>query len=94
MKTIKIYQLKSGIKYKFKSYLFARENGFTINDYNCVYEYRRRSDYKLDDVFYEFNIHHPDDFRGHSLSVSDIVEMDGIKWYCDDIGWSRILEEK
>lgn len=93
MKPVKIYQLKSGVSYKFRSYLTAKEKGLSMDDYYLVYDCNRRDDCRLDDVYYEFNCHHPEDFRGHSLSVSDIVELDGVKWYCDDIGWSRILEE-
>ena len=33
------------------------------------------TDSKLNDLFYQFNQNHPEDFRGHSLSVSDIVAL-------------------
>ncbi|NLY14520.1 MAG: DUF4316 domain-containing protein, partial [Gammaproteobacteria bacterium] len=33
------------------------------------------TDSKLNDQFYQFNQNHPEDFRGHSLSVSDIVAL-------------------
>ena len=40
------------------------------------------------------NINRPSDFTGHSLSVSDIVEIvrkDETKYYyCDDFGWTDI----
>ena len=29
----------------------------------------------LESIYKRFNLHHPDDFRGHSLSVSDIVVL-------------------
>lgn len=44
----------------------------------------------LDDLFEEFNIHHPKDFRGHSLSTSDIVKLDNDYYYCDDFGWKKL----
>ena len=39
-------------------------------------------------------IHHPKDFRGHSLSVSDVVRLDGTDYYCDSLGWVNIKEVK
>jgi hypothetical protein len=37
-----------------------------------------------------FNLEHPKDFRGHSLSVSDIVQMEDEFYYCDSFGWKKI----
>ena len=48
----------------------------------------------LDSIFETFNLHHPEDFRGHSLSVSDVVELNGIQYYCDSEGWVNIETEK
>lgn len=57
-----------------------------IRDYNVVYKVdygekemdlddpERLSSY-LEDIFYIFNVNHPEDFTGHSLSVSDIVAV-------------------
>jgi hypothetical protein len=45
----------------------------------------------LEDLFRTFNINHPNDFRSHSLSVGDIVRLDGAGlFYCDTIGWAEI----
>lgn len=33
----------------------------------------------------------PEDFTGHSMSVSDIVETpDGKLWFCDSVGWHEV----
>ena len=48
----------------------------------------------LDHLFTKFNIAHPDDFRGHSLSVSDVVELDGVWYFCDSYGWINVETEK
>jgi len=91
MKHIKIYQLKDISKYGFMSYSFAKRKGFTLNDYALVYECNRSDeDSKLDSLFFEFNQRRPKDFTGHSLSVSDIVEIDDSKYYCDDCGWAVV----
>ena len=41
----------------------------------------------LDDIYCDFNIRKPKDFKGHSLSTSDMVWMDGKYYFCDDYGW-------
>ncbi len=48
----------------------------------------------LERLFEKFNIDHPKDFRGHSLSVSDIVVIEGLAYYCDSIGWVPLSKEK
>lgn len=46
----------------------------------------------LDTLFFEFNLNHPSDYYGRSLSVSDIVLFvgSGNAYYCDDLGWKLI----
>ena len=50
----------------------------------------------LEDVYRMFNTEHPLDFEGHSLSVSDVVEVvDGLEtapgfYFCDCIGFQRV----
>lgn len=50
----------------------------------------------LEDVYYTFNMKKPPNFKGHSLSVSDVVEIsecenldDGF-YFCDRIGFKKI----
>ena len=50
----------------------------------------------LEDVFRMFNLEHPEDFRGHSLSVSDVVEVcesnhvENGFYFCDSFGFKKI----
>lgn len=48
----------------------------------------------LNDIFYRFNMERPEDFHGHSLSVSDIValKIDGSvsAHYVDRYGWQEL----
>ena len=50
----------------------------------------------LEDVYYIFNQRHPEDFRGHSLSVSDVVEVSGHPsvadgfYFCDTVGFRKV----
>ena len=44
----------------------------------------------LEALFTKFNIYWPEDFHGHSMSVSDIVKIDNKYYYCDSIGWKEV----
>ena len=50
----------------------------------------------LDDIFTKFNIDHPADFTGHSLSVSDVVVLhqdgENTSHYVDSLGYREIPE--
>ena len=70
---------------------------FDINDYKIVYEGEINEDteytnpiFILEKLFEIFNVRHPKDFHGHSLSTSDIIKLDNDIWYCDSIGWKKI----
>ena len=95
----KIYQISDleSCKYSFMRWSFAEKHGFNINDYGCIYEdevEETREELALDVIFAKFNIQRPEDFEGHSLSVSDIVVFEGSKdaYYCDSFGWEKITD--
>ena len=69
---------------------------FTLGNYDVVYEGEicGNNYYEILDELYEiFNLYHPKDFKGRSLSVSDVVVLNGINWYCDSFGWVNIDEK-
>ena len=90
----KIKQITKINDYRFMDYDFAMKNGFNLNDYETTYEGEIESDKTptaiLEDLFYVFNMERPEDFRGHSLSTSDVVELDGVNYYCDWVGWKKL----
>lgn len=94
--TYKILQLKkeNRRKYGFMSYDFAKENNFNLDDYEKVYEgetyLQGSTERTLDKLFQIFNIDRPKDFKGHSLSTSDIIVLGEKKFYCDFIGWVEL----
>lgn len=49
---------------------------------------------KLEAVFVKFNLDRPEDFTGHSLSVSDVVVMDDKAYYVDKVGFQPLKEFK
>ena len=75
-----IYQIRDGSageNYKFMNMSFIESHSMQIKkeDYELVYVGELLENMSLDDIFEKFNISRPEDFRGHSLSVSDIVVM-------------------
>ena len=90
MKRFKIYQIKNVAKtdYAFHSWKDAFEK-FSFTDYEYVYQ---GSSSSLDEIFMRFNINHPSDYSGHSLSVSDIVKFGNQYYYCNPFGWEDITE--
>ncbi len=49
---------------------------------------------KLEAMFVKFNLDRPEDFKGHSLSVSDVVVMDDKAYYVDSVGFQPLKEFK
>lgn len=74
--------------------LFATSNnGFDLNDYHTVYNGSITADNQteaLEQLYTIFNINHPIDFKGHSLSVSDVVKLNDTLFYCNRIGWKKL----
>ena len=98
----KIYQIRDieNCPYAFGKY---KEDRFTMDDYYEVYESNEyisteeKSDIfsTLEEIFEIFNCNRPEKFKGHSLSVSDIVEIlnDGDNnglYYCENFGWKKV----
>lgn len=44
----------------------------------------------MDQIFKELNLNHPEDYKGHSLSVSDLLEINEKFYYCDAYSWEEI----
>ena len=44
----------------------------------------------LNGIYEKFNLDHPADFRGHSLSVSDVVVLDTKPYFVDKIGFKAL----
>lgn len=70
-----IYQLKSD-EYRFSSYVSMRNNGYepAVPDYEMIYT-DELNGATLNDIYERFNIDHPKDYVGYSLSVSDVIVL-------------------
>ena len=66
---------------RFMNYHYLEDHDIhpTIEHYDVVYhgslEQSAAPASQLEDLYVKFNINHPADFRGHSMSVSDIVAL-------------------
>ena len=96
-----IYQIKSGDEtrdYRFEPYDRLQATGRSVDraNYDLVYTAPLDSKTTLEDIYRTFNIDHPADFKGHSLSVSDVVVLhQGGKdtaHYCDSFGFQQVPE--
>lgn len=95
MKQFKVYQLPVEHNAKFMNLEFVRENNIMpkLEDYKLVYEgeFEPQGEYSEPDQLYmKFQGEKPEGYTGHSISMSDVVEIDGKYYYCDDYGWEEI----
>ena len=96
-----IYQLKDGDgmrDYRFEPYDRLQAAGLSVEatNYNLVYTAELTPGTSLEDIYTRFNTNHPEDFKGHSLSVSDIVVLhqngENTAHYVDRIGYRDVPE--
>ena len=82
--------------YRFMNLDFVKQHGMEVNraDYELVYTAPLTEKDTLEAIYERFNIQRPDDFTGHSLSVSDVVVLndgDSVKaCYVDSIGFAEL----
>ena len=75
-----IYQIidgSPGREYEFMDLNFIERHGYQVKkeDYELIYSDEMRYGDTLDSLYEKFNIAHPADYTGHSLSVSDIMVL-------------------
>ena len=99
--TFSIYQIKGGDEtrdFRFEPYdrLQAAGNVVDKTNYELVYSAELTPGTSLEDIYTRFNIDHPKDFKGHSLSVSDVVVLHqngrDTAHYVDSFGYKDVPE--
>ena len=99
--TFSIYQLKHGDEtrdLRFEPYDRLQATGNIVDraNYELIYSAELTPGTSLEDIYTRFNIDHPKDFKGHSLSVSDVVVLhqDGqdAAHYVDSAGFRQVPE--
>jgi hypothetical protein len=104
----KIYQWKRVFKRNhaflgLEEYKDIHKQNINLNRYEVTYDNSIKLEFDLkfeseemevlETLFRIFNIERPNDFKGYSLSVGDIVEVFGKFFYCDSMGWKEIEVE-
>ena len=96
-----IYQLKDteetrDIRFMNMDYLEKEGISVSRENYTLVYTGEFTEGMSLEDIYTKFNIDHPADFTGHSLSVSDVVVLhqdgENTSHYVDSVGYREIPE--
>lgn len=99
--TFSIYQLKGGAEtrdLRFEPYDRLQAAGHTVDpaNYALIYTASLTPETSLEDIFTRFNIDHPEDFTGHSFSVSDVVVLHQngktTAHYVDSVGYRQVPE--
>lgn len=96
-----IYQLKDSAEtrdIRFMAMDYLEKEGIPVSreNYALVYTGEFTEGMSLEDIYIKFNIDHPADFTGHSLSVSDVVVLhqdgENTSHYVDFVGYREIPE--
>ena len=99
--TFTIYQLKGGDEtrdFRFEPYDRLQAAGLAVDPahYEQAYTAPLENGMSLDSIYERFNIDHPKDFKGHSLSVSDVVVLhqrgQDTAHYVDSFGYKQVPE--
>lgn len=99
--TFTIYQLKredATRDYRFEPYDRLHAAGLAVDPahYEPVYSGPMTPGMTLENIYTRFNIDHPQDFKGHSLSVSDVVVVQqggqSTAHYVDSFGYKQVPE--
>lgn len=99
--TFEIYQVKRGNEfrdYRFESIevLEVLKLKIEFKNYDFIYKDQLTAGMDLEDIFIKFNEKRLEDFRGHSLSVSDVVVLNknghASAHYVDSFGFKTVPE--
>lgn len=95
-----IYQAKVEAPFTFLSWEMANKlANWSFDPYRSVWNgYEEAADDidLLGYLFETFNINHPEGYRAHSMSISDVILVQDIEanekkyYYCDSFGWKDI----
>jgi len=96
--TYTIYQLKDDDDNHYRRFislerLASQGEKSEVKNYNKVYSGAFSGSDSLDKLYHKFNTQHPADFKGHSLSMSDVIVLrqNGVDtaYYVDRFGFAK-----
>lgn len=99
MKQIKVFQIKHNNDKQTHYRLFsslrtlkAMKLDFDFSYYTEIFNGQMNVT-NAEDVYMQLQGTKPNGYNGHTLSVSDIVEMDGKMLFCDSFGFTDITDK-
>ena len=101
IKTYEIYQLKKIPDWQFYAFepldrLREHLRGVDMQNYDKVYSGAMPQGETLESLYTRFNVDRPEDFKGRSLSVSDVIVVyengQDTAYYCDSFGFTSVPE--
>ncbi len=99
LRKFSIYQLKGldelhDIRFEPYEYLQQNDLSCDVRNYDLVYSGHMRPNETLENLFYKYNMERPEDFKGHSLSVSDVIVVrersKSTAYYVDSFGFKQL----
>lgn len=92
---IRVYQIASrdqeSVNAMFTSWDRLKRYGIKFDPSRYKSVYNGKMNVKdLDDAYAQLQGQKPDGYKGHSLSVSDVVVMDGKAYFVDDFGFRKL----
>ena len=92
---VRIYQINKELDTEnalFMGFDFAEKHGGVDSSvYKCVFDGSLNCS-DIENIYTLCNTEHPIGYNGHSLSVSDIVELDDGCYFCDSIGFKKLAD--
>ena len=92
---VRIYQINKELDTEnalFMGFDFAEKHGGVDSSvYKCVFDGSLNCS-DIENIYTLCNTEHPIGYYGHSLSVSDIVELDDGCYFCDSIGFKKLAD--
>ena len=97
--TYMVYQLKAGDEtrdLRFEPFERLEQTGHTVDlsNYELIYAAPVKPNDTLETIYRDLNVDRPENFRGHSLSVSDVVVLreqgKDTAHYCDSVGFVEV----
>ena len=99
--SFEIWQLKDTpdtrqLRFMNSEFLARHDLTVDLNNYARVYASDLKPGTTLEDLYTQFNLNHPEDYRGHSMSVSDLVILnqggETAAFFCDSIGFTDVSD--
>jgi hypothetical protein len=99
--SFEIWQLKDTpdtrqLRFMNSEFLARHDLTVDLSNYARVYTSDLKPGTTLEDLYTQFNLNHPEDYRGHSMSVSDLVILnqggETAAFFCDSIGFTDVSD--